>query len=63
MRHYLCCGREALAPLVHACCVFVSPGAALLIALASFALAASTGDICAAIGAVALATGSATFVL
>jgi hypothetical protein len=42
--------------LVHACCVFVSPGAALLIALASFALAASTGDICAAIGAVALAT-------
>jgi hypothetical protein len=36
--------------------VFVAPDAALLVALASFALAASTGDICAAVGAVALAT-------
>jgi hypothetical protein len=38
MRHYLCCGNTTLAPLMHALCVFVAPGATLLIALASLAL-------------------------
>lgn len=56
MRHYLCCGRAALAPLVRARCMLMSPNTALLVALASLALAASTGDICAAVGAVTLAT-------
>jgi hypothetical protein len=36
--------------------MLVAPDAALLITLSRLALAASTGDICAAIGAVALAT-------
>ena len=36
--------------------MLVSPDEALLVALASFALAVSTGDICAAVGAVTLAT-------
>lgn len=56
MRHYLCCGCAVLAPLVRARCMLASPDAALLVALASLALAASTGDICAAVGAVALTT-------
>ena len=56
MRHYLYCGRAALAPLVHACGMLVSPDAALLITLSRLALTASTSDICAAIGAVAMAT-------
>lgn len=56
MRHYLYCGRAALAPLVHACGMLVSPDAALLITLSRLALTASTGDICVAIGAVAMAT-------
>ena len=36
--------------------MFVSPDAALLITRPCLALAASTGDVCAAVGAVALAT-------
>ena len=46
----------ALAPLVHARGMLMSPNTALLVALASLALSASTGDICAAVGAVTLAT-------
>ena len=56
MCHYLCCGCAALAPLVRARCMLVASGATLLIAIAGLALAAATGDICAAVGAVALAT-------
>ena len=56
MRHYLCRGGAKNTPLVHARCVFVSPDAALLITRSRLALAASTGDICAAVGAVTLAT-------
>jgi hypothetical protein len=56
MRHYLCCGGAALAPLVHAGCVFVSPGTTLLIALASLALSAQSGDVRTPCAAVALAT-------
>jgi hypothetical protein len=50
IRHYLCCDGAALAPLVHTRYVFVTPGATLLVAITSLALAASTGDICATIG-------------
>jgi hypothetical protein len=56
MRHYLYCGGPALAPLVHARCVFVAPGATLLIALAGLALQVQSGDVRAPCGAVALAT-------
>jgi hypothetical protein len=56
MRHYLCCGSAALAPLVHAGRVFVAPGATLLIALAGLALPTQSGDVGAPCGAVALAT-------
>ena len=56
MRHYLCCGSAALAPLVHAGCVFVAPGATLLIPLAGFTLQFQSGDVRAPCGAVALAT-------
>lgn len=55
MRHYLFCGSAALAPLVHAGCVFVAPGATLLITLASLTLPARSGDIRAPCSAVALA--------
>jgi len=56
MRHYLCCGNPAPAPLVHALCVFVAPGTTLLIALAGFTLQVQSGDVRAPCGAVALAT-------
>jgi hypothetical protein len=56
MRHYLCRGSPALAPLEHAGCVLVAPGATLLIALAGLALQVQSGDVCATCGAVALAT-------
>ena len=56
MRHYLCCGREALAPLVHARGMLMSPGAALLVAITGLALSAQPRDGRATIGAVALAT-------
>jgi len=46
MRHYLCSGGAALAPLMHAGCVFVSPGATLLIAITGLALSAQSGDFC-----------------
>jgi hypothetical protein len=45
MRHYLCCGGAALAPLVHALCVFVAPSATLLIAITGLALSAQSGDV------------------
>ena len=41
---------------MHARGVFVTPGATLLVAITGLALAASTGDICTAIVAVAMAT-------
>jgi hypothetical protein len=56
MRHYLCCGNSPLAPLVHALCVFVAPGATLLIPLAGFTLQVQSGDVRTPCGAVALAT-------
>ena len=56
MRHYLYAGGAALAPLVHALRVFVSPGATLLIALTGLALPAQAGDVSATCGAIALAT-------
>ncbi len=56
MRHYLCCGSPALAPQVHAGCVFVAPDAPLLIALAGLALWAQSGDVRTLCDAVALAT-------
>jgi hypothetical protein len=56
MRHYLCCGSAALAPLVRAGCVFVAPGATLLIALASLTLPIQAGDFRALGSTVALAT-------
>jgi hypothetical protein len=56
MRHYLCCGGATLAPVVHALCVFVAPGATLLIALAGLTLQAQSGDVRARCSAVALAT-------
>ena len=56
MRHYLCCVGAALAPLLHAGCMFVSPGATLLIALAGLALSIQAGDVRALRRAVALAT-------
>ena len=56
MRHYLCCGNPAPAPLVHALCVFVAPGATLLIALAGFTLQVQSGNVRTPCGAVALAT-------
>lgn len=56
MRHYLCCGSAAPTPLVHASCMFVSPGATLLIALAGLALPTQSGDVRAPCNAVALAT-------
>lgn len=56
MRHYLCCGGAALSPLVHAGCVFVAPGATLLIAITGLALSAQSGDVRALCGAIALAT-------
>jgi hypothetical protein len=59
MRHYLCCcgsGGAALAPLVHARCVSVAPGASLLIALARLALPPQSGEVRAPRSAVTLAT-------
>jgi hypothetical protein len=56
MRHYLCCGSPALAPLVHAGRVFVASCATLLIALAGLTLQAQSGDVRAPCSAVALAT-------
>jgi hypothetical protein len=56
MRHYLCCGRAALAPLVHARGMLMSPGATLLVAITSLTLSAQPRDGRAAIGAVSLAT-------
>ena len=56
MRHYLCCGRAAHAPLVHARGMLMSPGAALLVAITGLALSAQPRDGGATIGAVALAT-------
>ena len=60
MRHYLCCGNSPLAPLVHALCVFVAPGATLLIPLAGFTLQVQSGDVRAPCCAVALATVTLT---
>jgi hypothetical protein len=56
MRHCLCCGGAALAPVVHAGRVFVAPGATLLIAPAGLALPTHSGDVRAPCGAVALST-------
>ena len=56
MRHYLCCGNPALAPLVHTGCVFVAPSATLLIAPAGFTLQVQSGDVRTPCGAVALAS-------